>query len=181
MEGVVAIKPGDFFFVRSNSFISRMVRLVETGKWKNDAPSHVAIVSSVYSDSIVLIEASMGIGIRIVNSKIYDNDTTWYKRMVEPRNIQEGLMWADKQLGISYDFPQIVGIFFRSFLRLLGKRVYNKSKTVRNLLDSKQKFICSELTEGFSEETGERLCSGDISLVTPHDQNRSNKLIDVEI
>lgn len=167
------IKEGDLIFVNNRGLFSKIIRLVETGKFNQDVPSHVAIVTSIYSNEIMLIEANYLKGVRLISLDIYNSQRCWFARMKEPRDIQEGLEWLNNQLGMRYDLMQLLGIFARGFFRLLGKRVYNRVRFIRNFLNSKQKFICSELVEIYAGITGKRLWKGSIGLVTPYDLFRS--------
>ncbi len=170
------VKKGDIIFINNKGLFSKIIRLVETGRFGQDVPSHCAVVMSIYSNKVMLIEANYLKGIKLVSLDVYNNEKCWFARMKEPRDIQKGLEWLNDQIGMRYDLMQIVGIFARGFFRLLGKKVYNKARFVRNFLNSKQKFICSELIEIYSSLTGKRLWHGAIGLVTPYDQWRSKEI-----
>ena len=170
---------GDLVFVKSNSIVSKVVRLVSTGKVNQDVPHHVAVVTAIYSTAIVLTEAAWGSGVKTVPFSKYGKDTIWIMRMVEPRDIQKGLEFLHNQIGLGYDRTAIFGIFLRSFWRLLGPRVYNKIKRIRNFLDSKTKFFCSELVSYYGMETGKKLWNASPTETTPFDLWRSRLLFDV--
>ena len=167
---------GDIIFFKNNSLLSRTIRLVETGKFRQDVPSHVAVIDFLPYGDVSLIEAQ-GLKVRRARLSKYRKQKLWYARLKEPRDIQEGIHWLNQQIGKRYDFKQLVGIWLRGFWRLLGSKAYKKIRKIRNFLDSKQQFICSELIEGYAEKTGERLWHGDISLVTPYDLWRSSEVI----
>lgn len=172
----MSIKKGDIVFVCNDGIFSHIIRLVESGKFNQSIPSHCAIVMSVYSNKVMLIEANYLKGVRLVSLDTYNNQKCWFARMKEPRDIQKGLEWLNERIGTRYDIMQLIGIFARGFFRLLGKKVYNKVRFIRNFLNSKQKFICSELVEIYAGITGKRLWKGSIGLVTPYDLFRSDKI-----
>ena len=175
------VKPGDLVFVRGRSLLSKAIGFVSTGgKFRNFAPSHIAIVAATTSSNILLIEAAFS-GIRYTNLDTYKNYTVWIKRVVGSYDIKTSLEWADSKVGTRYDYLQIMGILSRSLLRLFGKRLYRKSKSIRNFLDSKQKFICSEFVGKIFKRLGIILWHGDISHWTPHDLNRSDLLYEVTL
>ena len=165
------LRRGNIAFVYGRGFISRLIQIVETGTFRKRVPSHVAIV---YNDKM-LIEANFK-GVMIVPVKKYRKCKVVYAEMNPPRDIDKGLLWAELQIGTRYDFAQLGGILARSFWRLFGKKVYNKSKRVRNFLNSKTRFICSEFLEMYASLTGGRLWHGKIGFVTPWDIMRSGSI-----
>ena len=169
------LKEGDIVFIDSKTWLSRMIQIVTTASLTKRVPSHVAIVSSIYSNTVVITEATLK-GVIQSDLNIYYGKVLYVKRMREPRDIYKGLVWLNSELGRGYDYMQLFGILGRSFWRLFGDRVYNRSKRIRNLLDSKTRFICSELVEVFASVTGKRLWHGSIGFVTPADLNRSELL-----
>lgn len=177
----VLIHRGDFIFLRNNSLLSRTIRLVETGKFDQDVPSHVAIACETTADDIILIEASCG-SVRMNLLSRYKGCKIWVKRMKDPKDVEKGLEWARLQIGTKYDYFQLIGILLRGFFRLFGPKVYEKSKRVKNFLDSKCQFICSEFGEIYAEKAKERLWpTANIGEVTPYDLFRSPILDDVLI
>jgi len=170
------IKVGDIVFFRDNSLLSKTICLVETGKFGRIVPSHCGVVSCLAGENVYIIEAQFG-GVREVLIKKYKKSIKWYARMKGERDIQKGIDYLNNMIGRTYDIPQIIGIYMRGFWRLLGPKVYEKSRTVRNYLDSKTSFICSELVERYAEVTGDRLWPhAEISLITPYDLWRSSRL-----
>jgi len=176
----MSLKVGDLVFVKNNSIISRVVRLVSTGKFNQDVPYHVAIVTAIYSGIVVLTEATYGKGVHLQDLSTYDNDTVWIKRMKDPRDIPKGLRFLNDQIGLKYDKFAILGIVGRAFFRLFGNRVYQRVKLVRNFLDSRTKFFCSEVTAYYGMETGKRLWKAHPSETTPYDLWRSEELYDID-
>jgi hypothetical protein len=175
----MSIKEGDIIFVHTNSWVSRMINLVQRGKFATGSPSHVAVVVSVHSSVVMLIEANLR-GVVLVPLKTYDKSKVWHKRIKSPKKMQLGLILLNEQLGVRYDFLQLWGIAARAFFRLFGKRVYQKSKTIRNFLDSRTRFICSELVYLYIQEvTGKKPWKSHISQTTPWDLFRSPLLKDV--
>lgn len=174
------ILEGDLIFIFVGSWISRLINLVQRGKFGQKSPSHIAIVSSVYANKVMLIEATLR-GVKLTDMKVYDKATTWHKRIKNPKDIQKGLILLNEQIGIPYDYLQLVGILARSFFRLFGKKVYQKSKRIRNFLDSKQRFICAEIAYMFIKEaTGKKPWDSHISQTTVWDIFRSPLLEDSE-
>ncbi len=180
-ENLGLIRQGDIIFFKNNSLLSRAIRLVETGKFNMDAPSHVAIAYETSGEDIVLIEASCG-SVRMNLLSRYKGCKVWVKRMKDPKDVEKGLGWARLQIGKKYDYFQLIGILLRGFFRLFGPKVYEKSKLVKNFLDSKCQFICSEFAESYAEKAKERLWpTANIGEVTPYDLFRSQILDDVLI
>ncbi len=175
---VVQMKKGDLVFIRSKSIVGWLIRLVSTGRFKSLAPNHVAIIYDVVPDGVILIEAT-SVGVRLVDMKRYKNCKIWIKRMKEPRNVTLGLTWAYTMLGLKYDYRALIGIFARSLVRILGKRIYTKIKKFRNLLDTKMAFFCSEFVETYAMKTGKRLWIAHTSETTPWDLIRSDELQDI--
>ncbi len=175
------IKRGDIVFFKNNSLLSRTIRLVETGKPWQDVPSHVAIVADVVKNDyfpdktpeVILIEAQ-GLRVRKYLLSSYKKQKIWYARIKEPVDIEAGLKWANKQIGKRYDFKQLIGIYLRGFWRLLGPRIYEKARKVKNYLDSRQQFICSELVyEDIEIATGKKPWDCEKGQATPWDIFRS--------
>ena len=71
-EANMSLKRGDLVFVYSKSLISRAIRLVETGKFSQVVPYHVAMVLSTYMGEVKLLEATMG-GIKVNPITKYKN------------------------------------------------------------------------------------------------------------
>lgn len=165
------MKRGDILFTRNNSLLSKAIRVVETGRFGRNVPSHVAVIV----DGYFLIDATFR-GVRKAPIRTYNKNKRWIGRMKEPRDIEKGIEYLYGQVGKQYDFMQLVGIFARTGLRLFGKKIYNKSRFIRNFLDSKQKFICAELVAIYGEETGKRLWHHHPSNITPFDLWRSQEI-----
>lgn len=170
------IKEGDLIFTYTGSIFSKLVNIVQRGRFGDKSPSHVAVVTNIYSSDIILIEASLR-GVRTINLDHYEKAKTWVKRIKDPKDVQKGLIHINRWIGEPYDYVQLGGMLARTFFRLFGKRVYQKSKTIRNFLDSRQKFICSELGGKFvKESTGKEPWHCDMSQLTPWDLFRSDLL-----
>jgi len=168
------IKRGDLIFFSDDSLLAKTISLVETGKTGMKAPSHIAVISRIAIDAVYIVEAQFG-GVREIDMSIYDKSKKQYATMQGERDIDIGIDWLRDQIGKKYDVKQLIGIWMRGFLRILGPWWYEKSRTVRNFLDSRQSFICSELVERYAEITGSRLWpKADISQVTPWDLYRSD-------
>ena len=173
------LKVGDLVFVKDNSILSRTIRLVSTGRFGREVPHHVAVVETVGDDGVTLIDANWFEGVRRVNLSIYNNATVWFMRMKEPRDIEKGIEFLQNQMGLGYDRFAILGIFGRAFYRLFGKKVYTKVKFMRNLLETRTKFFCSEIVAIYGKETGKTLWSADPSVTTPFDLWRSKEIFNV--
>lgn len=178
-DEVTMIKIGDLVFMRSNTFMGWAIRTVSTGRLKSTAPNHVAIVTGVTPDEVILLEAGFK-GVALTTLKAYDKQKVWIKRMKEPRNIPKGIEWALGQQSKGYDFTALLGILCRSSVRLLGPKVYNKVRGFRNLLNSRTRFLCSELASKYGAMTGKPLWDADFSVTTPFDLIRSPLLEDVK-
>ena len=100
--------------------------------------------------------------------------------MKDPRDIQKGIEFLNDQRGLKYDKTAILGILLRATWRIFGERIYNKVKFMRNMLERKTRFFCSELVEIYAGMTGKRLWHSHSSLTTPFDQFRSEELYDVD-
>lgn len=169
------IKKGDILTFRNDGLLSWAIRLVTTGKFGQDTASHVAIVQRVDIEGVWIIHATSP-KVKISNLKEYRKYKIWRQEIIEPCDIVKGLAWAEEQQGVAYDFLQGAGLFFRAFLRILGSKVYKWSRKVRNFLDSKQDFICSEFASFTILETGKTMPKGiHLSQITPHDLHKANR------
>jgi len=169
---------GDIVFFKDNSLMARMIRLVETGKFGQDAPNHVAVITLIYNDTYIITEAQVG-GVCQINISKYAKSKKWYAKMRPPRDIDAGLAWLNEQVAENreYDYKQLIGIWARGFCRLLGPKIYERSRRIKNFLDSKQSFICSEIVEQYAAKTGARLWpQANIGEVTPWDLFRSREI-----
>lgn len=175
MKEMSDIQTGDIVFLRDNSLLSRTIRLVETGKFRQDVPSHVAIVLYNIGEELRILEAQFG-GVREVNLSIYKNPKLWFFRINKPCDIGKGIEWAEKQIGKKYDIPQLIGIFLRGFWRLLGPKIYEKSRKIRNFMNSRQSFICSEYVALYGKAMDKTFWHVADSQVTPYDLFRSKEL-----
>ena len=172
------IREGNIVFFKDDSLFAKTIRFVETGKCKQDVPNHVAIITMIVGDEVIITEAQVG-GVRQINIEKYAKSKKWYARMTDPGDIPKGLQWLKEQVesNVSYDYGQIAGIWLRGFCRLLGSKIYDKSRKIRNFLNSRQSFICSELVERYAQKTGSRLWpSAEISQVTPYDLYKSKRI-----
>ena len=170
---------GDIIFTYTGSIFSKMINLVQTGKFNQKCPSHVAVVSSICANMVILTEATLQ-GVKMTKLDRYKNAIVWHKRIKSPKDLHKGLIFLNEQLDVPYDYVQLVGMLARTFFRLFGKRIYQKSKTIRNFLDSKQKFVCSELVGMFIKEvTGKDAWRAHLSQITPYDLWRSDLLKEV--
>lgn len=174
------IKPGDIIGVYDDRFTHRIICMTQTGGWwrRYAIPAHVALVTSVYADNVFLIEADINKGVQSALLSKYQKKGTklWIGRLKEPKHVQKGLQWAYDQIGKKYDKRQLIGIFFRSFIRLFGRKWYAKSRHIRTIFDTREKLICSEfvsialgIIRGkplFSKKGGKNI---DLSLQTPYD------------
>ena len=162
------LERGDIVFVKTNSFFSRMIRVVESGKKGQNIPHHAAIVTSVYADKTAVIEATLR-GVKISPLSIYKNGTIWVGRLKEPiskKDMNAMLVWLNSQISMPYDYTALIGIIGRSFFRLLGPKVYKKSRFVRNFLDSRTRFFCSELVSMAYSIVDVHLWHAHLSLTT---------------
>jgi len=170
------ISVGDLVFMKNESVLSKAIRLVSTGKIGQEVPSHVAIVLNVLNDDIELIEANYT-GVRRIMLSKHKNCTFWFAQMRSPRAINLGIYWAISQKGKGYDYTALISIFLRSFVRLLSPAVYNRIKFLRNLLESKMRWFCSEYVCFYARETGKDLWHHAPSETTPYDVFRSPEII----
>lgn len=160
--------------------MSRAIRLVSTGKFNQNVPHHVAVIIAIHANIVVITEAVWGHGVRLQNLSVYNKDTVWIKRMKEPRDIQKGLHFLHDQLGLKYDRFAILGILARATFRLFGKRIYNRVRFMRNLIEQRTKFFCGEITSIYGKMTGKTLWHHPPSMTTPYDLFRSEQLAGVE-
>ena len=176
------MKVGDLFFVSGTSLISKAIKIVSTGRTHDleEVPSHVAIVWHIFDDKVLLLEANFR-KVEIVPIKKYRKYKTWIASMKEPRDIPKGLKWAFQQEGMAYDFTAILGILLRSTFRIFGPEVYMRVKFMRNLLEERVRFFCSELASTYGQMTGNRLCSSHASVTTPYDLFRSDEINKEEV
>lgn len=179
------VLPGDLLFFRDNTLISRAIRLCSTGKYSQDVPSHVGIAlrpCDNLADSLVdyiMLEATWTVREGRVSTR--PNATVWVMRLKDPKDLDHALLWAQAQVGKGYDYTALVGIWLRSFTRLLGKKIYEKSKTVRNYLDSKTRFFCSEYGFEYAEQAiGHKPYNSVPAETTPWDLARSPDLIEIQ-
>ena len=173
------LKVGDLIFVKDGSILSRAIRLVSTGRFLQDVPHHVAVVEAIEDNGATLIDANWFKGVRRVDLSVYNNATLWFMRLKEPRDIEKGIEFLQNQIGLGYDRLALLGIFGRAFYRLFGKRIYTKVKFMRNLLEVRTKFFCSEIVSIYGTETGKTLWRAHPSVTTPFDLWRSPLLFDV--
>lgn len=179
------VLPGDLIFFRDNTFISKAIRLCSTGKFNQDVPSHVGIAlrpCDNFAEQLidyVMLEATWTVREGKVSAR--PNATVWVMRIKDPKNNEKALAWAKTQVGKGYDYTALVGIWLRSFTRLLGPWVYSKSKKVRNYLESKTKFFCSEYGfEYMKKSTGRDPWDSVPAETTPYDLFRSKDLIEIQ-
>ena len=169
------IKRGDILFFKNSSLISKIIRVVETGKWKMEVPSHTAVVKKIDFNGIGLIEASFS-GIREINLKAYKHYTMWVGTMKPPRDIDKGLEWFENSLGRPYDYSALAGILLRAGIRMFSPKIYSKVKWMKNILNSKIAFFCSEAVAWYASITGKKLCEEHFSTNTPFDVWKSDQV-----
>ena len=140
----IKLKVGDLVFTNTKSILSRMINIVQRGglEHSKDTASHVAVITVIYADTVVLTEA-VPAGIRLYDLSHYKRVIKGIKRIKEPLHMVEGLRLLHDQLGGKYDFSALLSIIFRASLRIFGKRAYQWSKTVKNFLNSRTRFFCS--------------------------------------
>ena len=172
------IRPGDLIFFRDNTLLSKAIRLVSTGKFNQDVPSHVAIAYKRLDKEAfdyMTLEATFSVRFGSLLSR--PKATIWVMRLKDAPYLPEALRWAEAQVGRGYDYTALVGILLRSFWRLAGPWWYEKSKTVRNLLESKTRFFCSEYGFEFCRKvTGRDPWNSIPAQTTPYDLYRSGEL-----
>jgi len=172
------IKAGDIFFTRNNSIISRAIRLVETGKFKQDVPSHCGIIESVCEVDgkirIFTLESLFGGTVSgLLENYCRKGTHVWIKRTKGYFRTEQALLWAYKQRFVKYDALALLGIFIRAIMRKLG---LEKFPMIKNYLNSKRRFYCSEYVGHYGKKGGVKYWKGDISFWTPYDIYRSKKL-----
>ncbi len=150
---------------------------------KNKVPYHTA----VYLGYGKVIEAVWGGGVREVNLWDYYSKkslTVWFKRLKdwgEDEIVNKEMLenWLHQRKGRPYDKWQILSIFGRSFLRIIPP-LYRFIKRKTSFLDSRKKFICSELVLRAFEIIGTNLYpSASSATITPNDLNKSKLLEEV--
>lgn len=153
----IKLEEGDIVFFNTKSLLSKAINIVQRGglEHMNDTPSHVATVTAIYANIIVITEAVLS-GVRVRELKITDKTVVGVKRIIDPLHMHEGLVWLSEQVGRGYDYGALVGILLRSFWRLFGKKVYQRSKRIKNFLDSKVRFVCSEMKYIFIQKVTEK-------------------------
>lgn len=174
------IKDGDIFFTMDKSILSRSIRLVTTGKVGMQVPSHVGVISIVYTINgdkrICTIESlyTAGVSRRTLAKRLKNKDVTiWIGRLKKPRNIIKGLRWLETQVGMDYDYTALLGILAKAAFRFLG---LHKIASVRNFLESRSRFFCSELVCEYGKKTGKRLWHHKSCETTPYDLFRSKEI-----
>jgi len=183
-------RPGDIVFIYDpNPFnlVSSAIMITSTDKLKHGkVPYHMAIIYDRYH----LIESVWGSGVRKVMIDHYDRKRyhIWHKRLIPDLWPEDALLteqmlqnWLTQQIGKPYDRWQIVSIFARSFLRIIPP-LYRYVKKRTSLLDSRFRFLCSELiyrayTEVFNIDL---YPSANASTVTPFDISRSELLEEIK-
>ncbi len=173
------LKKGDIVFIDNESWLSKIIQVVTSGSLTKKVPSHVGIVIAIRSDKVTLIEATLR-GVILTDMALYYRKILCVKRMRGARDMDRGLVWLASQVGIGYDYTQLFGMLARTFWRLFGKKVYERSRRVRNFLNSKQRMVCSELVEIFASITGKRLWKDQVGFVTPYDLSRSEELDEID-
>lgn len=171
------VQPGDVFFSMDDTLVSKAIRLVSTGRSDMIVPSHVGVIDEVTSDSIYVVEAIWAGVLRRDVLKVYLNHCLWFARVGSPKNVAKGLAYVNSKLGKRYDYTALISILFRAFLRCLGPTIYNKVRLLRNFLQSKRRFYCSELTAKTIKEMGKTPWHGPDSEVTPYDLYRSKQMV----
>ena len=166
---------GDIVFFMNDTWLSKAIRLVETGFFSTIAPSHVAIVETVLDDDLGLIEALYSVKRNKMSAHM--GSYVWIARIKDPKDIAKGLAFVQSKVGDGYDYLALAGIACRCFWRLMGTWVYEHSLRVRNFLASKQKFFCSELGYDCCQQaTGLEPCHENSEECTPYDLFRSTLL-----
>jgi hypothetical protein len=141
------MKSGDIIFVRDNSLISKLIRLIDHGKF-----SHVAIA---VSDSDIL-EAQYNTKTRI--TPFYFTDYEIVDLGLSDEKMKRVAELAPKLVGYKYDFLEIVTIFVRNvFDRKF--RIFNSPKA----------YICSELVEFVLSDIGVIPKDKDLRNITPNE------------
>lgn len=181
---------GDVVFVHDKRWynpVSTSIMIAETDSlapFKNKVPYHVA---GVYDGRGMLIESTWGSGVHEIELEHYTNDQhmiVWAKRIKhgivadDQRRLHE---WFYNQIGKKYDKSQIIGIFWRSFLRVIPPVYRFLKKRKQAGLDQRYEFICSELVfRAYKEVLGINLYPrASASNVTPYDLDRSELLENV--
>ncbi len=177
------MKSGNILFVHDRrwwNLVSTGIMIAETDvvSHGNKIPYHIAIVI----DDKVIIESTWGRGVCSVPIKLYTDNknlTCWFKQCTEPIDNDKLCVWLMEQLGSKYDKWQILGIFWRSFVRVIPPLYYLLKKN-KNYLNDRKKFICSELVlRAYKDALGIDLYpSASNGNVTPHDLNKSVSLVD---
>ena len=178
------LNAGDIFFSNDNSLLSKIIRYVETGgkilNTKN-IPSHTGIITDVYTINnrsyVNIIEATYtGVWKSTIDKYLKKNVRLWIARIKDPKNIEKGISWAMSQQGRKYAFWQLGAILILALLRWTNAKM-KRHKLLSQLLDKRQKFICSELVTIYSRQVDHNIKEGDPNFLTPWDLFRSNEIM----
>ena len=122
------------FFKKNSSFISRVIAYMTESEY-----SHVGLIVAYnkHTNVVEVIESNRFVNTRKVAMKLDDCVHVIYE--VEKTEKQENMIlkYANKAIGMKYDYAQLFGIFISLLFDSNGKRYFN----------SKNKLICSELID----------------------------------
>lgn len=171
------LKEGDIFYTYDRrSPIARIIKYVETGGKDVIAPAHCGVITYVDEEltSIAIVDAMLGKGVTEGFLCQYDKSyiDVWISRIKGPADIPRGIDWVMTQVGRPYSKGQLFGILMLASLRWVNS-LMKRHVLLRKLLEKKEKFICSELTERFARACGRELKDGDPDFITPYDEFRS--------
>lgn len=184
-------KIGDIIFVHDPrwwNLVSTSVMFCSSDNispYKHKIAYHTAIVYDDYH----LVESVWGHGVHkiMIDHYLRKPYITWSKRLIDDLWPDDPILtrvmlqnWLTKQIGRSYDRWQILAIAWRSGFRIIPP-FYRWLKNNSSMLDSRYKFICSELiyqayAEVFNVDLYPKASS---STITPFDIQRSELLEDV--
>lgn len=181
-------KVGDIFFLYDPAWyniIARTIRVCSTDRlrWPGRIPHHMGIVTSCYGKGV---EVNWLKGVRFIDIDRYVYHKSihiWFKRL-RPELWPSGdemlgremlRNWLVKQIGRRYDKTQIVGIFLRSFTRVVSPLYRFLKKRKHPFLDQRFEFTCSEMVKvAYKEVLNIDLYpSASSSNITPYDLDRS--------
>lgn len=186
------LKFGDLIFVDSRSslnILGRAIRIMEAGGVHPDGyfmPNHNGIVVEENEDiyQVKVIQSAI-LGVKVVPLGLWVSHrkcnivATRYRGHFADYKKRQMKVWLKTKIGLPYDYLSFLPILAKYFLlKCVENPIIRKIiKHLPNPLDSKTRFICSELVfRAFQEVLGVIIWT-DIhpSYVSPYDELRSKK------
>ena len=146
---------GDYGVIRSTGLFARLIQVGTVSRW-----NHVFIY---VGDGNIVEATPKGVILSPVSKY---NLIAWNQH--EELDSKERYVIADfamSKIGQPYNFIVIGNIA----LRILGLKIFAKTKLMYRWAQATKGYICSELTAEAYEAIGENLCKKDADLTTPGD------------